>query len=174
VHCGSLVDAPGSANRSRDDNRGQSRIMEQSKNPNTLILVADDDPDDRLLVKRVLEDTGFAGNLQFVSDGEELMEYLRYSKSQRSTETSLRPDLILLDLHMPKKDGREALRDIKQDPVLNDIIIVALNGSEIQNESEICSPRSKCLMSKPDSYTGWVQMMGKVLGLLTESKSKME
>jgi two-component system response regulator len=143
-------------------------MMGQSKNSSATILVADDDPDDRLLVRRSLGEAGFAGNLQFVNDGVELMEYLCWSKCQRSEEASPHPDLILLDLNMPREDGRETLRNIEADLDLHGIIVVALTGSESPNDANTCYRLgAKCLMSKPESYTMWVQMMDKILGFLT-------
>ena len=147
--------------------------MEQPNNFSVNILVAEDDPDDRLLVTRALEDTGFAGNLQFVNDGLELMKYLDCSKCQENTEAGPRPDLVLLDLNMPGENGREALQVIKADPDLHDIKIVALTGSDPAKNAETCSNLgAECLMSKPGSYTTWVEMMGSILGLLTESRPR--
>jgi CheY-like chemotaxis protein len=154
-----------------------STIGEQPKDGirprNASILIADDDPDDRLLAAKALEDNGFVGNLRFANDGVELMKYLHSSECRKGAEAGARPHLILLDLNMPRKDGREALRDIKAHRYLHDIIIVALTGSEFLNDAEICRELgANCLMSKPESYTLWVQMMGKVLGLLPDSASK--
>jgi CheY-like chemotaxis protein len=131
-------------------------MMEQPKNFMTTILVAEDDPDDRLLVMRALEDTGFAGNLQFVNDGLELMKYLDCSRCQENAEAGPHPHLILLDLDIPGKNAREALRDIKADPDLHEIKVVAPTGSELPNDAEICRKLgAECLMSKPVSYTSW-------------------
>jgi CheY-like chemotaxis protein len=145
-------------------------IMAQSKKSGTIILVAEDDSDDRLLLKRALEDNGFSGVLQFVNDGVELMDYLRCSKCGKSAKAGPRPDIILLDLNMPRKDGREAIQDIRADADLNGITIVAMTGSEPQNDTEICHRLgADRLMSKPDGYSMWVQLMGEVLGLLNGS-----
>ena len=146
--------------------------MEQPKNLTVNILVAEDDPDDRLLIKEALEGVGFTGNLQFVNDGVELMTYLQCLRCQESLEVRPRLDLILLDLHMPRKNGREALQDIKTDPDFHNIIVVAMTGTELPNDAEICGQfGAKYLISKPDSYMGWIETMNKVLGLL-ESLSK--
>jgi len=149
------------------------RLTGATKPLNANILVAEDDPDDRLLVTQAFEDSGFAGNLQFVNDGAELMDYLQCSKCPEGPEAGPRPDLILLDLNMPRKNGREALQEIKADPDLHDIKIVALTGSEFLKDAEICRRLGvDCLMSKPDSYKLWVQMMGKVLDFLADSPLK--
>jgi len=145
-------------------------MMEQPQNFMANILVAEDDPDDRLLVTRALEDTGFAGNLQFVNDGMELMKCLDCSKYQENAEAGPRPDLILLDLNMPGRNGREALQDIKADPDLHDIKVVVLTGSELPNDAEICRKLgAECLMTKPGNYTSWLEMMDRVRNLLPYS-----
>jgi CheY-like chemotaxis protein len=148
-------------------------MMEQPKNFMTNILVAEDDPDDRLLVTQALGETGFAGNLHFVNDGIELMEYLHCSKCRESAVANPRPDLLLLDLYMPGKNGLDALQEIKADPDLNGIKIVAMTGSEMPTDEEICRKLgAECLMPKPASYKSWVEMMGKVQGLLTDSSPR--
>lgn len=86
------------------------------------ILMADDDADDRLLTQEALEESRLVNDLHFVEDGEQLMSYLQ-------NNTPL-PGLILLDLNMPKKDGREALEEIKADPHLRRIPIVVLTTSK--------------------------------------------
>jgi len=148
-------------------------MIEQIKSFSPNILVAEDDPDDRLLVTQALGETGFAGNLHFVNDGIELMEYLHCSKCRESAVANPRPDLLLLDLYMPGKNGFDALQEIKMDPDLNGIKIVAMTGSEMPTDEEICRKLgAECLMPKPASYKSWVEMMGKVQGLLTDSSPR--
>ncbi len=147
--------------------------MEHTENLSANILVGEDDPDDRLLVTRALEDAGFTGNLQFVNDGAGVLRYLHCSKRQEEAEACPRPDLILLDLNMPGENGREALKDIRADPDLREIKVVALTGTELPNDAEICQRlKANGLITKPESYTKWVQRMGWVLGLLTDSSQK--
>lgn len=98
------------------------------------ILLADDDPDDRLLAKQALERSRLANDLRFVEDGEELVDYLRRRGRFVDPHTSPRPGLILLDLNMPRKDGREALKEIKNDPKLRDIPIVILTTSKADED----------------------------------------
>jgi CheY-like chemotaxis protein len=148
-------------------------MMEQPKNFMGNILVAEDDPDDRLFVKQALKATGFTGNLKFVNDGIQLMKYLDFSKCQDSAVASARPDLILLDLYLPGKNGLEALQGIRAEPDLNGIKIVALTGSERPNDAEICHKLgAECLMPKPDSYASWVEMMYRVVGLMPDTSAK--
>jgi CheY-like chemotaxis protein len=80
------------------------------------ILMADDDADDRMMTKDAFEENHLANDLRFVQNGVELMDYLKRRDQYSDPKTSPRPGLILLDLNMPKKDGREALEEIKQDP----------------------------------------------------------
>ena len=98
------------------------------------ILMADDDPDDQLLTKDAFEECKLANDLRFVNDGEELMDYLCRKGDFKNPEDSPRPGLILLDLNMPRKDGREALGEIKSDPDLRRIPIVVLTTSKAEED----------------------------------------
>jgi len=82
------------------------------------ILMADDDEDDCLMTKEALEEAKVENNIYFVKDGEDLMDYLYHRGSYSDEEKFPRPGLILLDLNMPRKDGREALGEIKADPMM--------------------------------------------------------
>ena len=101
-------------------------------NPIT-ILMADDDADDRRLTREALEDSRLANSLRFVEDGEELMFYLR-KQGKYAGEDAPRPGLILLDLNMPRYDGRAALQEIKQDPDLRQIPVVILTTSKADED----------------------------------------
>jgi CheY-like chemotaxis protein len=102
------------------------------------ILMADDDPDDRLLVKDALGEceaaARVADQLRFVNDGEDLMDYLLRRGKHTDPEESPRPDLILLDLNMPRKDGREALREIRGQQELRDIPVVVFTTSRAETD----------------------------------------
>lgn len=98
------------------------------------ILMADDDPDDCMLVRDALEEAGLINDLRFVEDGDELMDYLCRRGKYAEPSNSPRPGLILLDLNMPKKDGREALKEIKADPDLRRIPIVVLTTSQADED----------------------------------------
>lgn len=97
------------------------------------ILMADDDADDRMLMKEALEENKLMNTLSFVEDGAELMDYL-YKKGRFLLEETLWPGLILLDLNMPRLDGREALRLIKSDPALRRIPVVILTTSKADED----------------------------------------
>lgn len=105
-------------------NRGQSVV----------ILMAEDDPDDRLLSEEALKEAHLANELHFVIDGEELLDYLRHQGKFTDPEENPRPGIILLDLNMPKKDGREALKEIKEDEKLRYIPVVVLTTSKAEED----------------------------------------
>jgi CheY-like chemotaxis protein len=98
------------------------------------ILYADDDAEDRMLVRDAWAENRLANELHFVEDGEELMDYLR-RRGQYANLTDLPlPGMILLDLNMPRKDGREALQEIKADPRLRSIPVVVLTTSKAEED----------------------------------------
>lgn len=98
------------------------------------ILLAEDDPDDRLLTRRALTKSRLANEIATVEDGEELMDYLRHEGAYSDLDDSPRPGLILLDLNMPRMDGREALKQIKSDPELRRIPVIVLTTSEAEQD----------------------------------------
>ena len=98
------------------------------------LLMADDDPDDRMLARDALQEARLANDLHFVEDGEELMDYLHRRGKYAELNNSPLPGLILLDLNMPRKDGREALREIKTDPDLRRIPVVVLTTSKAEQD----------------------------------------
>jgi CheY-like chemotaxis protein len=93
------------------------------------ILIADDDADDRELIKAAFEENNFRHNIKFVEDGEELLKYLRRKGDYADEADHPLPQIILLDLNMPKKDGREALKEIKNDEYLKYIPVIVLTTS---------------------------------------------
>jgi len=95
--------------------------------------MADDDPDDRMLMKEALDENNLPSNIAFVEDGKELLDYLHRRGHYANAET-FKPGLILLDLNMPKIDGREALRMIKSDPLLRRIPVVVLTTSKAEED----------------------------------------
>ena len=98
------------------------------------ILMADDDPDDRELTREAFEENRLANDLRFVEDGEELLDYLHRRGKFEDPASSPRPGIILLDLNMPRKDGRGALREIRTDPRFRGIRIVIMTTSKAEED----------------------------------------
>jgi CheY-like chemotaxis protein len=98
------------------------------------IVIAEDDEDDRIITKAALQEAHLANPIDFVCDGEELMEYLHRAADGEEDSGARFPGLILLDLNMPRKDGREALAEIKSDPQLRKIPIVVLTTSKTEED----------------------------------------
>ena len=111
------------------------------------ILVADDDADDRELIKVAFEESGADTELRFVENGEELMHYLNRHGKYADEEKYPFPSIILLDLNMPRKDGREALREIKEHTKLKRLPIIILTTSTETKDV------SKCYELGVNSYT---------------------
>ncbi|CAN5298886.1 response regulator [soil metagenome] len=98
------------------------------------ILIADDDAEDRMLIHDALIESRLKNNLQFVEDGEQLMDCLLNRGQFSDKEKYPLPGLILLDLNMPRKDGREALTEIKSNPLLRSIPVVVLTTSKAEED----------------------------------------
>jgi two-component system, response regulator len=98
------------------------------------LLMADDDEEDRLMMRDALAEGRVANDLRFVEDGEELLDYLHRRGRYAEPAQAPRPGLILLDLNMPRKDGREALREIKSDPDLRAIPVIILTTSKAEED----------------------------------------
>ncbi|MDB5036381.1 MAG: two-component system response regulator [Chlorobi bacterium] len=128
------------------------------------ILMADDDADDRMLAKDALEESRVANNLLFVEDGEELIDYLLRRGRFTDPATSPRPGLILLDLNMPRKDGREALQEIKSYPELRRIPIIIMTTSKAEEDIfRSYDLGASSFITKPVTFDRLVELM-KVLG----------
>ncbi|MEH0158224.1 response regulator [Limibacter armeniacum] len=110
-----------------------SNLSENSRNP-FVILYADDDPEDRMLAEEAFEECKLLNRLIFVEDGDQLVRYLKHEGEYADEKEFPTPGLILLDLNMPKKDGREALKEIKSDPSLKMIPIVVLTTSSDEDD----------------------------------------
>jgi CheY-like chemotaxis protein len=129
-----------------------------------VILMADDDADDRLLTQDAMMDARVINDLHFVTDGEELMEYLYRRGRYADAVSAPRPGLILLDLNMPKKDGREALKEIKADPDLRRIPVVILTTSKAEEDIyRSYDLGANSFITKPVTFEGLVELM-RVMG----------
>lgn len=129
------------------------------------ILLAEDDPGDQELTRRALENEGLHIDLRIVGDGEEAAQYLRREGAYTDPIDSPRPDLMLLDLNMPRMNGRELLNQLKRDPDLGRIPIVVLTTS--QQEADILRSYDlgcNSYIQKPvdmDQFVNAVQQLGK-------------
>lgn len=134
--------------------------MTRTERESVVILLADDDEDDRRLSIDALKKNHLANDLHCVEDGEELMDYLKRRGRFSNPADSPRPGLILLDLNMPRKDGREALAEIRADPELRRIPIVVLTTS--QAEEDVLSTHDlgvNSFITKPVTFDGLVKVM---------------
>ncbi len=128
------------------------------------ILMAEDDADDREMTKEAFEESRLLNDLRFVEDGVELMDYLQRRGKYSDPESSPRPGLILLDLNMPKKDGREALQEIKADPNLRSIRVVILTTSKAEEDIiRTYDLSAASYITKPVTFSGLADVV-KTLG----------
>lgn len=132
--------------------------MNQKKS--IVILVADDDADDRMMTQEALEENNIINQIKFVEDGVDLINYLRRNGKFNDTIAFPRPELILLDLNMPKVDGREALKIIKSDADLCKIPIIVLTTSK----SDVDIVKSYNLdvnyfLPKPVTFTNFIEVI---------------
>ena len=126
----------------------------------TTLLLADDDPDDRLLVKDALQETRWRADLHMVEDGVELMDYLCRRGRYVDPGEAPPPSLILLDLRMPRKSGHQALKEIKEDPDLRRIPVVILTtSSQEQDISRSYGLGVNSFITKPSSFGALVETM---------------
>ncbi len=124
------------------------------------ILIAEDDADDRQWVKEALIESRVASDLRFVQDGEELMDFLQHRGKYAASGNLAYPGVILLDLNMPRKDGREALKEIKADPRLRHIPVVILTTSKAEEDVfRTYNLGANTVIHKPVTYEGLIQIM---------------
>ena len=123
-----------------------------------VILMADDDDDDRMLAQDALRESGTRARLEFVSDGVELLEYLRHAAT--TGDPANVPDVLLLDLNMPRLDGRAALREIKRDPSLCKMPVVVLTTSNCVADIDACyASGANSYITKAVTFQGLVEIM---------------
>jgi len=125
-----------------------------------VILLADDDEEDRMLTADALAESRVVNEFRFVQDGDELLDYLYHRGQYADPASSPAPGLILLDLNMPRKDGREALREIKADPDLRRIPIIVLTTSKAEEDIyRTYDLGANSFITKPVSFEGLVAVM---------------
>jgi CheY-like chemotaxis protein len=125
------------------------------------ILMAEDDPDDRAITRDAMESAHVANELRFVTDGQDLMDYLRCDGSYAGRDEECpTPGIILLDLNMPRMDGREALAEIKGDPELRQIPVVVLTTSKAEEDIVATYDLGvNSFITKPVTFLGLVEVM---------------
>lgn len=123
------------------------------------ILLADDDADDRMLAEDALRESRLANRLYMVVDGEEVLEFLR-REGRHAGSQAPRPGVILLDLNMPRKDGREVLRELKSDPDLRQIPVIVLTTSKDEADIFLSYDQGvNSYITKPVTFAGLVEVM---------------
>jgi len=126
---------------------------EQKREPFSTVLMVEDDGDDRFFMEEAFKAVHCEGELRFLGDGEELMEYLQHRRRFKDAESSPRPSLILLDLNIPKKDGRQVLVEIKADPDLRKIPVVVWTTSDLREDETMClEAGADGYITKPNNY----------------------
>jgi CheY-like chemotaxis protein len=124
------------------------------------IVVADDDADDRMMIKDAFEEAKLGNPVDFVKDGVELMEYLNRQGEYKNLANQPFPGFILLDLNMPRKDGRTALKEIKESADLHRIPIVILTTSKAEEDIiKTYNLGVNSFICKPVSFDGLVEIV---------------
>jgi CheY-like chemotaxis protein len=124
------------------------------------VLLVEDDPGDVLLTKEAFADNKVKNNLNIVSDGEEAVAYLR---RQGPHADAPRPDLVLLDLNLPRKDGREVLKEIKADPELRSIPVVVLTTSEADEDIlHSYDLHANAYVTKPVDFDSFIRIVRQI------------
>ena len=126
------------------------------------ILVVDDDPGDRLLIDKAMKESGVKNRVEFLQDGQEMIDHLmeRVNPSGHEGERRL-PDLILLDLNMPRLDGHEALKLVKRHSALKEIpVLIFTNSRSMEDILDSYKEGANTFLTKPFDYPGLVRLMG--------------
>ncbi len=135
--------------------------MDRHESKRTVVIIAEDDPDDRLLIKDAIKEASLQPiDVFFVQDGAEMLDYLYHRGKYTEMGKAPHPELVLLDLNMPKKSGMEVLEEIKRDPALRTIPVVVLTTShEPQHISRSYELGGNGFVTKPESYHQLVELM---------------
>jgi CheY-like chemotaxis protein len=130
-------------------------------NKRTVVIIAEDDPDDRLLIKDALREACIGPvDVRFVEDGAEMLDYLHRRGKYHAVGEAPQPELVLLDLNMPRIGGMDVLEEIKSDPALRTIPVVVLTTSRApEHIARTYELGGSGFITKPDSYTELVDMM---------------
>ena len=130
---------------------------------NAYILIAEDDMDDRFLLETAFAERGYKEKLTFVENGIELLDYLNAQLARKECYESNMPRFILLDLNMPKKDGREALKEIKQDARFKIIPVIVFTTNKNENEIKRCYELgANTYVVKPVGFESLLETIGDI------------
>ena len=130
-------------------------LMTDDSQPISVLLV-EDDPGDVVLIEEAFEHNKVRNSLKIVGDGVEAMEYLR-------AEGTARPDLVLLDLNLPRKDGREVLAEIKSDPALRSIPVVVLTTSKAEEDIlRSYDLHANAYVTKPVDFNRFIEVVRQI------------
>jgi two-component system response regulator len=148
----------------------ESYPMQVRATPLHTVLIAEDDADDRLLAEEAFRVSQVECNLQFVGDGEQLLAYLRGERQYADRALYPFPRVVLLDLNMPRKDGREALAEMRADPLLRDLPVMVLTTSRAhEDRARVIHLKACDFATKPtrfDELVGVVRRLSQWLGPL--------
>jgi CheY-like chemotaxis protein len=134
-------------------------LWETTETPLEVLLI-EDDPGDTLMIREAFEDHGVPTNLHCVGDGVQGMEFLR---GEGEHQGRTRPDLVLLDLNLPRKDGREVLAEIKEDPGLRAIPVVVLTTSEAQEDVlRSYDLHANAFITKPVDFERFIEVVRQI------------
>ena len=129
------------------------------------ILIAEDDADDRFLLQAAFHENGFRDRLHFVENGAEVIEFLNHANSNKNAIVNSFPKFILLDLNMPKKDGREVLKEIKLNPELKQIPVVIFSTTNNEQEMKRCYELgANSYITKPGSFDLLLKIVANLRG----------
>ena len=124
------------------------------------VLLVEDDPGDVLMTREAFADNKVASNLHVVSDGAEALSYLR---TEAPYTDAPRPDLILLDLNLPRRDGREVLREVKDDPDLRHIPVIVLTTSQAEEDVlRSYQLHANAYVTKPVDFEGFIEAIKQI------------
>jgi len=128
-----------------------------------IILMVEDDPDDIYLISEAIDECQLSVRIFIVEDGEQMLDYLHQRGAYTDPKVAPRPDLILLDLNMPRKDGREALVELKQNPDLRSIPVVVLTTSSAERDKTYSyNQGASGFVTKPVTFSGLREAVCKI------------
>jgi CheY-like chemotaxis protein len=129
---------------------------------NLFILIAEDDADDRFLLQTVFDEKGYAEKIEFVENGIELLKFLNQRENMKEKDRGY-PVFIMLDLNMPKKDGREVLSEIKQHAIFKKIPVIIFTTTKNENEIKRCYELgANTYVVKPVSFEALVKVVDEI------------